>query len=219
MVRRVVREPTAMNRIGAVAILLLLGSAISGCASKLPPLGPEALASLRRDAEAGITPAQIELGDRYRDGASVEKNALASLTWYRAAATSGSTDALKRFFCDRAIDWRNLPTLETLFPQGMADADDEEDTVGPALRREVKPAYTPSAMRSKAQGSVAMEIVILENGFVGGVVVTRPFDPPGVDGLEDQALCAASQWQFEPATRNGSPVVARTKLILDFRLH
>jgi len=80
---------------------------------------------------------------------------------------------------------------------------------------EVRPKYTADAMRQKTQGIVQLEIVILENGRVGDVRVTRSLSPD----LDQAAIAAAKQWVFVPAKRDGKPVAVRVPLILEFRLH
>ena len=80
---------------------------------------------------------------------------------------------------------------------------------------EVKPKYTPDAMRQKIQGTVVLEIVILETGRVGDVRVTRSLTPD----LDLTAIAAAKQWVFVPAKKDGKPVAVRVPLILEFRLH
>ena len=56
--------------------------------------------------------------------------------------------------------------------------------IGPApasrcrtVLREVKPAYTADAMRAKVQGSVWLECIVMPDGSVGEVKVTRSLDP------------------------------------------
>ena len=80
---------------------------------------------------------------------------------------------------------------------------------------EVKPKYTPDAMRAKVTGTVYLEIVVLETGRVGNVRVTRGLTPD----LDQAAITAAKQWVFVPAKRNGAPVAVRVPLELEFRLH
>jgi len=80
---------------------------------------------------------------------------------------------------------------------------------------EVKPKYTPDAMRTKTQGVVRLEIVVLENGRVGDVRVIRSLTPD----LDLAAIAAAKQWQFVPAKQGGKPVAVRVPLELEFRLH
>lgn len=88
--------------------------------------------------------------------------------------------------------------------------------VNPRLLREVKPQYTAEALRAKITGTVWMEVVVLSDGTVGDVRITRSLDP--VFGLDDEAIKAARQWLFEPGTRLGEPVAILVNLALDFNL-
>ncbi len=88
----------------------------------------------------------------------------------------------------------------------------------PVPLKQVKPAYTAEAMRAKIQGSVSMEVVILEDGSVGDVRVTRSLDR--VYGLDQEAIKAARQWVFRPATdRSGNAVPIAVTLVLDFNMY
>ena len=49
-----------------------------------------------------------------------------------------------------------------------------------------------------------MELVVLQDGTVGEVRITRSLDP--VFGLDEEAIKAARQWLFQPGTRFGEPV-------------
>lgn len=86
----------------------------------------------------------------------------------------------------------------------------------PRLLREVKPQYTAEAMRAKIQGTVWLEVVVLPDGTVGDVRITKSLDP--VFGLDQQALDAARQWRFAPGTRFGEPVPVLVGLELYFNL-
>ena len=86
----------------------------------------------------------------------------------------------------------------------------------PRLLREVKPQYTAEAMRAKIQGTVWLEVVVLPDGTVGDVNITKSLDP--VFGLDQQALDAARQWRFAPGTRFGEPVPVLVGLELYFNL-
>jgi TonB family protein len=85
----------------------------------------------------------------------------------------------------------------------------------PKQLQEVKPKYTAEAMRNKVQGSVLLEIVVLESGKVGEVRVTRSLTPD----LDQAAISAAKQWTFVPAQFDGKPIAVRVPLELEFRLH
>lgn len=88
----------------------------------------------------------------------------------------------------------------------------------PEVRREEKPKYTSDAMRAKIQGQVELEIVVLENGTVGEVRVTKSLDR--TYGLDIAAMEAAKKWVFLPGKdKDGKPVPTRVGLVLEFRLH
>ena len=90
------------------------------------------------------------------------------------------------------------------------------DIVNPRLIREVRPQYTAEALRAKITGTVYLEMVVLADGTVGNVRITRSLDP--VFGLDEEAVKAARQWLFEPGTRFGEPVAVQVNLALDFNL-
>jgi protein TonB len=87
----------------------------------------------------------------------------------------------------------------------------------PTVLREERPKYTSDAMRAKIQGQVELEIIVLENGTVGDVRVTKSLDRSY--GLDEAAKEAARRWLFKPGVRNGVPVATRVGLVLEFRLH
>ena len=86
----------------------------------------------------------------------------------------------------------------------------------PQLVREVKPQYTADAMRAKIQGAVFLECVVLPDGTVGDVRVTRSLD--STFGLDQEAIRAAKQWRFRPGTRFGEPVPVLITIELTFTL-
>jgi TonB family protein len=86
----------------------------------------------------------------------------------------------------------------------------------PVVLREVKPAYTADAMRAKVQGSVWLECIVMPDGSVGEVKVTRSLDP--IFGLDQEAIKAAKQWRFRPGMRFGEPVPVLITIELAFTL-
>jgi TonB family protein len=88
--------------------------------------------------------------------------------------------------------------------------------------RQVQPQYTPDALRSKLQGSVEVEIVIGPDGAVdrargiGGYLLGSR---ENIEALNEQALQAARQWRFEPATLDGKPVAMWMRMTMEFRLY
>jgi TonB family protein len=86
----------------------------------------------------------------------------------------------------------------------------------PAVVNEVKPKYTPEAMQQRIQGSVWMRVVVLADGNVGDVQITRSLDAEY--GLDQQALKAAKQWKFKPGTKDGKPVAVQVTVEMTFTL-
>lgn len=86
----------------------------------------------------------------------------------------------------------------------------------PVVLREVKPAYTADAMRAKVQGSVWLECIVMPDGSVGEVKVTRSLDP--IFGLDQEAIKAAKMWRFRPGMRQGDPVPVIITIELTFTL-
>ncbi|HUE86531.1 MAG TPA: energy transducer TonB [Vicinamibacterales bacterium] len=86
----------------------------------------------------------------------------------------------------------------------------------PRVVREVKPHYTPGAMRAKIQGTVWMTVVVLASGAVGDVTVVKSLDEE--HGLDQQAVDATRQWEFEPGTREGKPVPVEVTIEMTFTL-
>jgi protein TonB len=86
----------------------------------------------------------------------------------------------------------------------------------PQVVREVKPAYTADAMRAKVQGSVWLECIVMPDGSVGDVKVTRSLDP--IFGLDQEAIKAAKNWRFRPGMRQGEPVPVIITIELTFTL-
>ena len=86
----------------------------------------------------------------------------------------------------------------------------------PTVVREVKPAYTADAMRAKVQGAVWLECIVMPDGTVGDVKVTRSLDP--IFGLDQEAIKAAKQWRFRPGMRQGEPVPVIITIELTFTL-
>ena len=86
----------------------------------------------------------------------------------------------------------------------------------PVVITEVKPQYTADAMRAKIQGTVWIEAVVLPDGSVGNVQITRSLDQ--TFGLDQEAIKAVKRWRFRPGTRAGQPVPVLVEIELTFTL-
>ena len=89
-----------------------------------------------------------------------------------------------------------------------------EGVTAPRLTKEVKPHYTEGAMRRKVEGIVETNSVVLADGTVGDVTITRSLD----DELDQEAIKAVKQWQFKPGTKDGQPVAVAVNIELTFTL-
>jgi protein TonB len=85
----------------------------------------------------------------------------------------------------------------------------------PRLLLQVKPTYTNQALAERIQGSVWLEIVVTREGRVSEVRVVRSIDPRGLD---EQAIAAVRQWQFEPGRLAGTPVEVAVTVAMDFSI-
>lgn len=87
----------------------------------------------------------------------------------------------------------------------------------PVVIKQVKPAYTPEAMRSKITGDVLLEAIVMPDGTVGKIRVIKSLDTKY--GLDEEAIKATKQWLFQPGTRLGQKVAVIIKIEMSFRLH
>jgi protein TonB len=89
-------------------------------------------------------------------------------------------------------------------------------TTMPVLVKDVKPEYTREAREARIQGNVMLDAVVLKDGTVGDVTVTKSLDKE--HGLDDQAVKAMKQWQFKPGTKDGKPADVRISVEMSFTL-
>ncbi|MCX6550705.1 MAG: energy transducer TonB, partial [Acidobacteria bacterium] len=75
------------------------------------------------------------------------------------------------------------------------------DIAPPTKLKDVKPVYPPIAVTARVQGVVVIEAIIGEDGKVRDARVLR-----GVPLLDQAALDAVKQWEYEPTLLNGVAV-------------
>lgn len=86
----------------------------------------------------------------------------------------------------------------------------------PQVIHSVRPAYTAEAMQRRIQGEVMVSAIVRPDGTVTDIRVTRSLD--GVFGLDEEAIKAARQWRFKPATRFGQPVAVYITIGVGFSM-
>ncbi len=69
-------------------------------------------------------------------------------------------------------------------------------------------------MADKIEGEVIMECVVKADGKVGDIRIVKSLDPD----LDQAAIDAASQWEFDPGTKNGKPVDVLVTITIGFTL-
>jgi TonB family protein len=68
--------------------------------------------------------------------------------------------------------------------------------------------FTDNARRNETEGSVRLRVVFTASGQIGNIIPVSGLP----DGLTEQAIIAARQIKFEPATRNNKPIT-ETKIV------
>jgi TonB family protein len=106
----------------------------------------------------------------------------------------------------------------TALPLGQEQVLDGKDSgiTLPKVVSEVKPRYTAEAIRARIEGTVTMTTVVRTDGKPSDVEITQSLDTE--HGLDDQAIAALKQWQFEPGRKDGRPVSVRVTIEMRFSL-
>lgn len=86
----------------------------------------------------------------------------------------------------------------------------------PRLVADVKPSYTPEAMRARVEGEIGLEAVVGTDGKPSAVRVTKSLDTE--HGLDASAVAALEQWVFTPGLKDGDPVPVKINVQMTFTL-
>jgi TonB family protein len=84
----------------------------------------------------------------------------------------------------------------------------------PRIEHEVKAVYPDDAREAGVTGTVQLECVVLEDGTVGDIRISKSLGP----SLDAEATRALRQWRFKPGTRDGHPVAIQTTVEMSFDL-
>lgn len=85
----------------------------------------------------------------------------------------------------------------------------------PEVVRMVVPEYPREAKAAGIEGSVMLQIIVDERGYVISASVIAA-DPPGI--FEDAAIQAIMKWRFRPAKFRGKPIKVQTNQTVEFTL-
>ena len=85
----------------------------------------------------------------------------------------------------------------------------------PRVVYQTEPEFTEHARKKNISGTVVVSLVVDTNGSVRDVKVERALEP----SLDQQALAAVRTWKFEPAMKNGQPVMVQLNAEVTFKLY
>lgn len=89
--------------------------------------------------------------------------------------------------------------------------EDTSDVTPPAIIRRDPPYYPYELQEQLIMGTVVLEVTILPDSTIGYIEVIE-----SVPELDSLAIQAVSGWEFEPATREGEPVIGSLTVDIDF---
>jgi TonB family protein len=107
----------------------------------------------------------------------------------------------------------DLPSRAASSSDALSAGASAGDLTAPSATRKIDPAYPLELMRQNVAGTVILYGVIHTDGKVGGVRVLRSVDPR----LDQFASEAIAKWQFQPATKNGTPIDVEATFSIPFR--
>ena len=85
----------------------------------------------------------------------------------------------------------------------------------PRLLNKVEPVYSEEAREAKVQGTAVLEIEVWPDGKAHNIRVVRGLGR----GLDEQAVKAVEQWEFEPGLKDGEPVRVAATVEMNFRMN
>ncbi len=88
--------------------------------------------------------------------------------------------------------------------------------VAPSVVKSPNPRYPEEAREKRIQGMVQLDAVVLADGTVGDVTITKSLDD--TYGLDEAAVAALKQWLFNPGQKDGKPVPVLVSVEMSFTL-
>ncbi|MYA79632.1 MAG: M56 family metallopeptidase [Acidobacteriia bacterium] len=85
----------------------------------------------------------------------------------------------------------------------------------PRLLNKVEPTYSEEAREAKVQGTAVLEIEVWPDGKAHNIRVVRSLG----SGLDEEAVKAVEQWEFEPGLKDGEPVRVAATVEMNFRMN
>jgi periplasmic protein TonB len=100
------------------------------------------------------------------------------------------------------------------FQEGPVYQVGDPGVTSPRVVKEVRPTYSPEAMKAKVQGEVVLKTIVNQKGEPTDIRVVRSLE----ESLDKEAVKALSRWVFAPGRRNGDPVRVEVEVMLTFKI-
>lgn len=164
-----------------------------------PALAVETPAAVPLEAPSGVEAESMRLDDAPRDGAAV------------SAGVDAATDGVASGVADGTSSGSSVEAAAPAEASGPFRVGD--GIARPRKIKDVKPVYPQPAMASQAMGTVLIEATIGADGKVHNARVLR-----SVAALDQAALDAVRQWEYEPSRLNGVAVAVTMVIVVTFSL-
>ncbi|HTF24800.1 MAG TPA: TonB family protein [Candidatus Limnocylindria bacterium] len=127
-------------------------------------------------------------------------------------ATVAATVVQEKSVVAASVGKRPVPRpSSTVAPDSAAPSSEEATIVTPKLIKSVRAIASPEALRDFATGNVTLDAVVDPSGHVKTMKVLT-----GPPSLQNAAMDALKQYQYEPATQRGKPVAAHVTVTVKF---
>ena len=173
-----------------------------GTARNNSSVNPNLLAMARPPGVGATSPQPTESVDKLSEA---EKAVFAGRRFYSLTLNMPNLNSAAGSWVIRFAELKQEPTTRK-------EAAPTQDLSQPMAIRKVDPAYPTRLMRENVGGTVILYAVIHSDGHVSDVRVLRGVD----DRLDRYAAEAITQWKFQPAMKNGSPVAVEATFQIPF---
>jgi TonB family protein len=174
-----------------------------GNSSPADTVNPNLMASVRPPRVSNARPMQPESATKLSEA---ERTVFGNRRFYSVTLNMPNLNSAGGSWVIRFAELkRETPSHDSAAPAA--------DLTQPMATRKVDPAYPIQLMRENVAGTVILYAVIHADGSVGDVRVLRGVD----DRLDRFASAAISQWKFDPATKNGTPVDVEATFQIPFK--
>ncbi len=210
------------DRADYAGVLLSFAAAVSTAGGRLTPAGP--ISPMAGRAGRSMTD-RIDRVLNWKGSVPMSRIRLALIVVVLAVASVAAyAVSLQTVTMPREWSPKVFHPVDKLMPPSPPDTPPDvpqipvpSDNAAPVALERVFPKYTAAAMRAGIQGVVELEVDINVDGTVTAARVIKSLD--SVHGLDGNAIDAALQWKFNPATENGVPIARTITLQMDYRLH